>query len=427
MATIWDAIPAEGFFPNYLRYALSVTDAPEIYHVGSSLAAFATAVSGKAKLEFEAPNGATAEFPLHMWIMLLGKSAARKSSACDRVLNVFDPYVGERGPTGGSPEAFYAWIAAKPACMFFFTEMAALFGLQQASYWQQGATFFTEVYDGQNFKRTLLSAEKGKKGRKIIEVEIINPRVTLLGCATPSLLDNATREVDWTGGMIGRMMPFYADRTTLTVFPNLKFPASEIQLRNMVAAVLSAIGDDSKAVGLTRGAMGVYDEWVRQLDKTIEDYPERMQALITRLPHHVLRVSALFALSTLYADVDTDLMLRALTLGDLAKGTILKLGEMLTPDRVARLVKSLRQRLLQAPNYTMSVRDMLRMLNLSWKTIEPAYKSMAEAGELRLIIDPATHRKWLQLTEIPAAVIRASMTPPDEGEAGIDYPMPDET
>lgn len=424
MTTIWDAIPADGFFPKYLRYALSVTDAPELYHVGSSLAAFATAVSGRAKLEFQVPNGATAEFPLHMWIMLLGKSAARKSSACDRALKVFDPFVGERGPTGGSPEAFYQWISKKPACMFYFTEMAALFGLQQASYWQQGSTFFTEVYDGQNFKRTLMSSEKNKKGgKKVLEVEIIAPRVTLLGCATPSLLDNSTREVDWTGGMIGRMMPFYADRTTLTVFPNLKFPETEDQLRNLIASVLDAVGD-GVAIGMTRSAMKAYEEWARRLDGTIEDYPERMQALITRLPQHVLRVAALFALSTMYADVDVDLMLRAINLGDIAQQTILKLGEMLTPDRVARLVKNLRQRLLQCPSYTASVRDMLKMMNLSWKTLEPAYKSMAEAGELVLIADQATKKKWLQLTEIPASMMRATI-PEEEGEAGIDFPMPE--
>lgn len=414
MPSVWDAIPQTGFFPAYLRYAMSVTDAPELYHVGGAIAAFAAAVSGKARLEFVIENGAVAEFPLHMWIMLLGKSGGRKSAACERVLKLCDSFIGERGPTGGSPEAFYSWIAKKPVCLFFFTEMAALFGLQQASYWQQGATFFNEVYDGSDFKRTLMGAEKGRKGKKLLEIEIPQPRVTLLGCATPSLLDSTTRETDWTGGMIGRMLPFYADRTELNVWPNLRIPATEEQIRKMVGGVVSAISDGA-AIGLTRGAMRAYDEWMRVLDGTIEDYPERMQAIITRLPQHILRVAGLYALSTMYADVDTDLMMRAITLGDFAKSTIVKLSEMLTPDRVARLVKILRQKLLQSQNYMASVRDLLRDMNVSWKTLEPACKSMGEAGELALVFDPPTKRKWLQLTEIPASM-RTSIPPsaPDE-------------
>jgi hypothetical protein len=292
-----------------------------------------------------------------------------------------------------------------------------LFGLQQASYWQQGATFFNEVYDGQDFKRTLQGTVKDKKGgKKLLEIEIPQPRVTLLGCATPSLLDNTTRETDWTGGMIGRMLPFYADRTELNVWPNLRFPATEESLRKMIQGVASAI-ELGAAVGLTSGAQRAYAEWMTALDATIEDYPERMQALITRLPQHILRVAGLYALSTFYADVDTDLMLRAITLGDFAKATILKLGELLTPDRVARLVKSLRTKLLHSPNYTSSIRDVLLSMNVSWKTLEPACKSMGEAGELGIVVDAPTKRKWLKLFEIPASM-RVSVPPPplDENE-----------
>jgi hypothetical protein len=199
----------------------------------------------------------------------------------------------------------------------------------------------------------------------------------------------------------------------------------ENRIKEQIGSIISAIGDGA-SIGLTRGAMRAYDDWMRTLDATVEDYPERMQALITRLPQHILRVAGLYALSSLYADVDTDLMMRAINLGDFAKATILKLGEMLTPDRVARLVKLLRQKLLAAPNYTMSIQDILRNMNISWKTLDPAAKSMGEAGEVTLVIEPSGPggrvRKWFKLSEVPASTRRAAAVPV-EAEAGIDYPL----
>ena len=397
-SSIWDAAPTSGFLYDYLNYALQMTDPPPVYHVGAAIATLSATVARKAMLEIDFHDGTTAVQPLHMWIMLLGQSGDRKSTACTRVLELAKDYTTEQGPTGGSPEAFYQWISLNPGGYFFFTEMASLFGLQQASYWQQGATFWNQLYDGDDFKRSLMGQEKGKKGKKLLNIEIEAPRVTLLGCATPSLLDATTRETDWTGGLIGRMLPFYAARDTLKHWANRKNPVNEAKLAAQLGDLRIAI-QNNIVVGVTAAARAEYEIWQTDVDERRGQFPERMQAIVNRLPIHVLRVAGLYALSTMSSDVDRDLMMRAINLGDMALDTVTQLGKMLTTDRIARLVKTVRTLLQNSPDRTMTKRDLMENLSISWKNLEPVLKSMAEGNELEYYSDGTF--AWVRLVNRP--------------------------
>ena len=378
------AMPAEGFFPKYVQYAGEVTDAPLEFHLGAALAVLAATVARKAHVQITLGKR-TITVPLNLWVMLVGDSTTRKNSTCERALRL---YTGEVAPTGGSTEAVFTWVAKRPDTLFWFPELTRLF--QTNGF----ASFLCQMYDGETFRRMLMVP---KQPTRVLEIEITKPYTTLLACASPAMLRSVVAKPEWLGGVFGRMLPLYGTRERFNVFGGARNDATEAQLRTFLLDI------DDVCIKLTENALVVYKTWSQEMDVALQTRSEHVKGALQRLPDHVLRVAGLYAISCRRStddsgllSVDSDLMTRAITLGNYAAKTIDKLSRALSPDPVVRNMFVLRNVLERMPK-GMSLRDVQDITGTAWRTLEAAATSMCEAGELEVTVDTATKQKWVRL------------------------------
>lgn len=380
----FSAAPSEGFLSQYMHYAKETSDAPAIFHLGAGLATLSASVSGKVSLQSKVGKTEIST-PLHVWVMLLGDSTTRKSTACDRALRL---YQGETGPASGTVEKILSWVGLNPHSLFYFPELSGL--IHQNSF----APFLSEIYDGNDFRRTLMS------GGSKLEIVVLQPRATILTCASLGMLQMVMSKASWLGGIFGRMLPFHGEQTQFCPFPNLRNPSAESAVRDVLGKVVEA-ASDSTGIGLTEKAIDAYVEWGREINELISSKPDHVRAALTRLPQHILRVAGLYAVSCMHSAVGESEMTRAISLGRYTVGAIETLGMALSPDPVVRTMFVLRNVLENVPENTLSLRDVQRATGMAWKTLEAAATSMCDTGELEILVRSEHNKprqKWIKLT-----------------------------
>jgi hypothetical protein len=321
-----DYIPSTGFFPAYLRYARTQTDAPDLFHVGTALAMFSAAAAKDTTLAFPG----CAPVPLHLWVLLVGPSGGRKSTAIrvgERVMA--SVFAGERVTASPlfvmalsrSPEATFDMLSKFPHGLLLHPEASNFFAGLRKPWWGYAEGLLTELYDGRTMKRVLpRKRTKRNPNPPPVEIVIKEPRVAFLGGICPDLLAATVRDKDRIGGSLGRMLPLYAECTWFKEIPSK--PSKGIEKRLHLQFLWRASGPWH--VSLSTNAMEHYKAWGRKTDYEAYNYAPDKRSMVIRLPQHILRVAALYRMST-SDENDEQVMDKAIALGEVAKMSILKL------------------------------------------------------------------------------------------------------
>lgn len=198
----WAAVPKGGWLEAYSRWAYTVTDAPLVYHLGASLAVLSMAVDPTVSLHLGGPVPGT------FWSMLIGEAAtSRKTTAGRKAFSILtDAQPLLAGAEGHeSSAAFVEDIADRPHQLIFFGEYGDfLAATAKGSYRAEIRDKLLRLWDGDKL-------EKRKRGETPIVIE--RPRVSIVACVAPGLLEKHTDEHDWTDGGMSRWVCFYARRT----------------------------------------------------------------------------------------------------------------------------------------------------------------------------------------------------------------------
>lgn len=334
-------MPSHGFFPEYVKYARTQTDAPELFHLGTALAMFSAAAARTTTLAV--PD--CTPMPLHLWVLLVGQSGgARKSTAIqigERVLAT-DPKKKEPFfplmALSRSPEATFDLLARTPHGLLLHPEASSFFDAFRKPWWSQADGLLLDMFDGRTMKR-VLTGRRTKKNPvpPPIEIEIKNPRVAFLGGISPAMICMSIREKDRIGGPLGRMLPLWGDRERFNPFPGKPRKGVEDRLRNSFQWRVTSTGPFQ--VRFAAEVWEQYKAWSRMLDYESCNYADDKRAMATRLQGHVLRVAALYRLGSIPEVNDAEVMERALAFGDAAKASILKLPPMDQPPPFRRRIK----------------------------------------------------------------------------------------
>jgi hypothetical protein len=142
--------------------------------------------------------------PLHLFLLAVGESGNRKSAAIKRCLNVIKPRLAALGiatrvwhPEASTAEGIFDGLMEDPNRLMIASEWTELHNQGKASYNQHTTEFFNLLYDGSTLHRL-------KKGGKGTQLAIDNPRVSILGASTPSLIKGNTSLNDWQAGKLPR-------------------------------------------------------------------------------------------------------------------------------------------------------------------------------------------------------------------------------
>lgn len=408
---VQDLVPSTGFFADYMAWVRRLTDAPEGYHVVSGLAILSACVSNYSEGSFviDIPDGTklTSTFATHLWVLIVGPSGDRKSTAMNYAVAVAGDIVPFTSAISGSPEATFDLVSQRPDVFFYHPEGSTLFSQLQASYWLQGQGFLCDLYDGRTeppYKR-ILTGVRDKKNPvpKVTEITISRPRVSILVGIAPDLLDQA-RKSDWTGGLIGRMLVVYGERSHYDETPPREDEAGKLLLRKQLESIRHAliqnVGKNKKIahIGMDQDALSAYMNWARELDEATANRPPKLRALFRRLPMHIMRAAALYAISQYSDKIRLDSMAPAIRLGEYSRQSIERVGDLLADDPIMRNAVRIKDMLDQSPNGLLSVAQISDELRLSWNAIEPAVKTLSATGRVKLRMEENNpDAKFLQL------------------------------
>ena len=403
-----DLVPASGFFPSYLNFVRRLTDAPEPYHIVSAISVMSACCSSLCSGKFEviAPDGEAlfSTFPTNIWSLIVGPSGDRKSTSMGYAVSTAAGLIPCISAISGSPEATFDLVAKKPNTFFYHPEGSTLFSQLQASYWLQGQGFLCDLYDGREdppYKRILTGKRsKSDPTPQTIEITITRPRVTILIGIAPDLLDQA-RKSDWTGGLIGRMLLIYGESSRYDETPPREDVVGMLEQAKNLAEIQKALREykGNMHVGIRPEALEAYMNWARDLDGATRNRPSKMRSLFRRLPLHVIRIAALYAISQYHDRILLDSMVPAIRLGEYSRQSIERVGDLLADDLVMRNSTKIRDMLEQAPGGSLSIGRISSELRMSWGNIEPAVKTLQMSGQIKWKLDGENpDKKWIQLT-----------------------------
>lgn len=419
MADVFAMVPPKGFFPRYLKYAAELTDAPEPFHIAAALAAHSAVCSNFVEVYFPTrirsdgggsamptsandPNIRVAWSPIHLWSLIVGPSGDRKGTAVKLALDCAKPIVADQiVGVSSSPEATFDIVGHHPDAFFVYAEGATLFSMFAASYWQHGQGLFPQLYDGDDMKKQLAGQRTKKNPHPDpIEIHIPRPRVSMLVGVAPSHLDTA-RSTDWTGGLIGRMILVYGERDRFDPVSGRQNDNEMIALRGHLDNLRNFLINQNPSVlkiGMKAEAGMLYMDWAKQIDSLMKTKAPKIRSLYNRLPQHILRVSAHYALSQSYGAIDLDSVAAAINFGNYVSASIDRIGEMLTDDRVLRNVVRVRDFLRSYPTDFVPLRELMKSLGLSAYTLKPAIESLQASGEVRCAKVIKTGEQWIYKT-----------------------------
>jgi len=411
-------VPPKGFFPRYLRYAIELTDAPDAFHIAAALAVHSAVCSNFVEVYYSTkvkasggsdvatdpndPNIRVAWSPIHLWTLIVGPSGDRKGTAIKLALDCAKPMVDEQiVGVSSSPESTFDIVGHHPDAFFVYAEGATLFSMFAASYWQHGQGLFPQLYDGDDMKKQLAGQRTKKNPHPDpIEINIPRPRVSMLVGVAPSHLD-AARSTDWTGGLIGRMVLVYGERVRYDPVAGRQNDTEMCALREILGKLREHLTHQPVGVlriGMKADAGAAYMDWARSVDNAMKTKSPKIRSLYNRLPQHILRVAAHYALSQAYAVIDLDSVVAAINFGNYVSESIDHVGEMLTDDRILRNVVRVREFLNIYPGEMVPLREVIKSLGLSGPTLKPAIESLVASGQLRVMQSASTGERWLHKT-----------------------------
>ncbi|MFA5780353.1 MAG: DUF3987 domain-containing protein [Elusimicrobiota bacterium] len=307
-----------GFLSSYQKYAVSITDAPEIFSEFLAMATAGVIISRSRYLQF----GNDELFP-NVWILILAPSSFyRKSTALNissKCIHVVKPLCIY--PSEFSHEKILEVIQANPQGVFYYYEFKTLMGILNRDYMQGTKAFLTEIFD--NPGTYTRSTKKG--GNLCIE----NPCVSLLSATTSDWFINSIKSGDLEGGFLGRFLFVNAD----TKIRNDAIPLKlNKDIRAGVYSALSELMEKTKdqkgEMDMSKEAERLYHDWYYKFITKIEEISFVFRPIFARMNIYCLKIAMIIeTCNTLKLEISAETMESAIQKVDSLFDSTLELCE----------------------------------------------------------------------------------------------------
>jgi len=242
--TAWAAVPKGGWLEAYAAWAYYTTDAPLVYHLGTGLSVLSASIPAHVTMNLGG------EMPSTFWSMLVGEAGeSRKTAAGRKGYKILRDAAPELCGIDGheSVAAFMEDLSNQPQQLIFFGEYGDFLGSTgRGSYKADMRDRLLKLWDGDEITK------KSKAESIVIE----RPRLSIVACVAPGLLEKHTGEHDWTDGGMSRWVVFLGERTR-SLLPPPTDNAARIKLiealrRRIDKPIGPCLGLDDDAIAVFR-------------------------------------------------------------------------------------------------------------------------------------------------------------------------------
>jgi len=273
-----------GFLAEYFDFAEPLTDAPEQFHIATSLSVLSTVIGNNIFLQL----GDKKLFS-NIWALVLAPSSShRKSSSLQIGLNLIREVNKELIlPNEFSLEAFLEHLSKYPQGILSYSEFSSLLEMCQRSYMVGLKSTLTDLYDCRPwFTREL------KSGTYTIE----NGCLTVTAASTISWLIEHLRESDIRGGFMSRFLFFVASKKTKSLpIP----PKADVAKRQRLIDELKKLSEFKGEMEISPEAKVRYEQWYQACEKKSEWelQKELLSGFFHRLPDYCWKLAMLYSAS----------------------------------------------------------------------------------------------------------------------------------
>lgn len=324
-----DCLPPIGYVRDSVIYGLHMTDAPGVFHFAGALCALAAVVPGDLVL----PAFGTLT-PATLCVLVVGPSGCRKSHTIKMQTQPLRALADERvSDATSSYEGLFGAVQQRPRQLLVHSEFGAFLAHTSRGYAQPVRELYIQLADCDPVEQRLVKSKK----------KIPNPRVSILGACTPTLLSAHTDHVAWQGGLMGRFIILYSNRSHFydSARGDSRYHGRLVEMLSQ--RMETPIG---RCGGLSTASMAIWKPWSEGLDdRWQKDARVYAASAAVRTPMVALRIALLYGFD--YGDasevgpngtwyIEPDQLEPAIRLAELHLKSAIELCDMITPTTYSR-------------------------------------------------------------------------------------------
>ena len=311
-------MPTTGLLPYYVSEARKLTRAPEVYHLASIVTLLGAVLDPVACAYLTWDNGLSRRERLFLWTLLIGPAGNKKTYSSELALLAVLPHVEKRHRSGeGGRRALEDMLIHEPNPVLHVTEAASWFANNRQAGSMEGASFWTQVYDGYYMPRN--RADSGDDASARIRVG-----VTLLLMGPDEEIIRTTRRSDWMGGLIPRLNICRAGRIKRGP-GGAEWPPEILNRIRKAVDRIHGLAEKAQYLVLTKQARVTWERWQAKHDRMMETVSELHENIGSRVPWHVLRIAAIYAASRMSTVVERRDVVAACNFGRFLRGCSLSM------------------------------------------------------------------------------------------------------
>lgn len=301
-------LPSKGILPYYVSEARKLTRAPEVYHIASIVTVFGALLDPISCGYVVWPDGLFRRERLFLWTMLIGPTGNKKTYSTELAVKACHPFIGPRIRSGeGGRRALEDMLLEEPYPLVWQTEAASWFANNRQGYMVEGASFWTQVYDGHYLPRPRTGvAERRERFKVGVSLLIMGPEDEII---------RSTRRSDWKGGLVPRLNVCRAGRMHRGSGKGAEWPVPVLTTLQRGIRRMLGVASKAKYLCLTREARLAWEGWQARHERRMESVGELHEGIGGRLPWHVLRIASIYAASRFSPIVERRDVIQACNLG----------------------------------------------------------------------------------------------------------------
>jgi hypothetical protein len=362
-------LPDYGWLADYVQYASTATDAPEVFHVFGGLSALSVMVGRNVYLPFGDDN----IYP-NTWIVLVAKSSFFHKSTALRIPQRLVRACNEKRilPDEFSPEALFGGLQSNPIGLFIWSEMKSALDYLNRSYMVGTKEFLTDIYDCPPVRTRVLKEKP---------IAIHEPALSILAATTVDWLMSGIKGGDIGGGFTARFVFVPAMAKTRDIA--LPEPTDKVA-QNKLVQRLQACSNVKGMVDISK-VRRMYEDWYYANMEELKSDPqaEMMASFFTRLTIYTLKFAMLLELSkTLDVVISEETMKQAIAITEYLKESFRYLiAREFHTTREGRELEKVYRLIESKPGST--YRDLLQRSHMQAKTFQPLLQTLVQSGRVK--------------------------------------------
>jgi hypothetical protein len=379
------AVPERGYLRSYVEFASAGTMAPPEFHLAAGLAQMATLLSNRVVFEL-----GRHPYPASLWLVLLGRAGAKKSSAISLATRLLDMATDSRYrlPKEASREALLTLLGGRPTGYIAMSEFLGFLKKSKLKYMEGIQEDMCEVFD---------HPPKMERKLQTGSTFVTWPAVTIMGGAVPAAMAEWVKQGDMAGGFLSRFL--FIPQVSPVDYVGLDSKGPDPREDDLIAGLKHAdrlVPTKVRHVVIGKGARQVWEDYDKPM--TEKDVPIEFSGFANRLGLYALKLSLCYALAEGRLEPNKEDMWNAVMFTEFSRTQVEDLVQnVFTGSKEGTELFKLRDLMKRMtnghPEGWLDRREVLRRSHMTKYWFERILGTLEETGEVETdVVKPETGR-----------------------------------